>query len=344
MKSAMILALVFCVVTGTALPAVQPGQPTFTHGVASGDVTSTSAILWTRVDRRTSVKVEVWDDPSLTGQKVFQATEPQTSSAGDFTIKVEATGLQPDTTYYYRFRHGDEAGGSVSQVGTFKTAPDPGAAASVKFTYTGDSDGTKVAGNPAYNNFEVLNAARLENADFFVYLGDTIYADSSFRPAPATTLDDYHAAYRLNRTYPNLTELLKSTSTYAQPDDHEVFNDYAGQTVDASRYAAGIGAFLHYMPLRETGLLNDSTCAGSPLFRVFHWGTLVDVIILDERSCRSTDVTVACQGDLAPTLPAPFRVQLVFRPARPPDAWPRSTTQPAPCLARCRSRHSRTPS
>lgn len=318
MKLTMILALLLSVELGTPFFADQPGQPVFTHGVASGDVTSTSAILWTRVDRRTSVKVEVWDNPSLTGQKVFQATEPQTSSAGDFTVKIEATGLQPDTTYYYRFRHGNEAGGSVSPVGTFKTAPDSGAPANVKFTFAGDSDGTKVAGLPAFNNFEVLNAARLENGDFFVYLGDTIYSDSSFRPAPAMTLDEYQATYRLNRTYLNLTDLLKSTSTYAQPDDHEVFNDYSGQTVDPSRYAAGIGAFLNYMPLRESGLLNDPTCAGSPLFRVFHWGTMVDVIVLDNRSCRSSDVTVACAGDLAPTLPTPFRVGFGLPPSPPP--------------------------
>lgn len=318
MKSAMILALVLSVVTGTALLADQPGQPVFTHGVASGDVTSTSAILWTRVDRQTSVKVEVWDNPALTGQKAFQATEPQTSSVVDFTVKIEATGLTPDSTYYYRFRHGDKAGGSVSPVGTFKTAPDSGAPANVKFTFTGDSDGTKVAGFPAFNNFEVLNAARLENGDFFVYLGDTIYSDSFFRPAPAMTLDEYQGAYRLNRTYLNLTDLLNSTSTYAQPDDHEVFNDYDGQTVDPARYAAGIGAFLNYMPLRESGLLNDPTCAGSPLFRVFHWGTMVDVIVLDGRSCRSSDVAVACAGDLAPTLPAPFRLSFGLPPSPPP--------------------------
>ena len=76
--------------------------PAVDCGVASGDVTSTSAILWARVGGRTSVKVEVWDNPSLTGQKVFQSTEPQTSSAGDFTVKIEATGLQPDTTYCTR--------------------------------------------------------------------------------------------------------------------------------------------------------------------------------------------------------------------------------------------------
>jgi alkaline phosphatase D len=314
---AVVLVLALTVAVRAALADDQPGHPMFTHGVASGDVTPNSAILWTRVDRQTSVKVEVWNNPSLTGQKAFESTESQTSSGNDFTVKIDATGLTPNTTYYYRFRHGDEAGDSVSPVGTFKTAPDPSASANVKFTFTGDSDGTRVSGNPAFNNFEVLNAARLENPDFFVYLGDTIYSDSSFRSSPATTLDEYQAAYRENRTYPNLTDLLKATSTYAQQDDHEVFNDYDGQTVDPNRYAAGIGAFLDYMPLRESGLLNDPTCAGAPLFRAFHWGTKADVIIPDERSCRSGDVAIACAGDLAPTLPTPFRLAFGL-PASPP--------------------------
>jgi alkaline phosphatase D len=320
--SAVVLALALGAVGSPAGAVDQPGQPVFTHGVASGDVTSTSAILWTRVDRRTSVKVEVWDNAGLTGPKAFQQTEPQTSAGSDFTVKIDATGLTPDTTYYYRFRHGDEAGGSVSPVGTFTTAPEPGAPANVTFTYTGDSDGTRVGGNPAFNNFEVLNAARLENADFFVYLGDTIYSDSSFRASPATTLDEYQAAYRENRTYPNLTNLLQSTSTYAQQDDHEVVNDYDGQTVDPNRYAAGIGAFLDYMPLRESGLISDPTCAGAPLFRAFHWGSDADVIIPDERSCRSADVAAACGGDLAPTLPAPFRVAFGLPPSPPAGCLP----------------------
>lgn len=321
MRRSLLLAVVaaFALVgVGSAALAVDgPGHPMFTHGVASGDVTSTSAIVWTRVDRATSIKVEVWDNPGLTGQKAFQRTEPQTSSGSDFTVKIDATGLTPNTAYYYRFRHGGEAGASVSPVGTFKTAPDPGASANVKFTYTADTDGTRVNGIPAFNNFEVLNAARLENGDFFIYLGDTIYSDSSFRPSPATTLDEYQAAYRENRTYPNLTDLLKSTSTYAQADDHEVVNDYDGQTVDPARYAAGIGAFLDYMPLRESGLISDPSCADDPLFRSYHWGSEVDVIIPDERSCRSSDAAVACGGDLAPTLPAQFRVQFGLSPSPP---------------------------
>jgi phosphodiesterase/alkaline phosphatase D-like protein len=50
---------------------------------------------------------------------------------------------------------------------------------------------------------------------------------------------------------------------------------------------------------------------------VFHWGALADVIMLDERSCRSVDAAAACQGDLAPTLPTPLRLQFGL-PASPP--------------------------
>jgi alkaline phosphatase D len=322
MKGVLTLGVAVSLVSLVASVAVtadqSTGQPVFTDGVASGDVTSSTAILWTRVDRATSVKLEIWDNPMLSGQKAFEATEPQTSDANDFTVKIEATGLAPDTTYYYRFRHGDSAGESVSPVGTFKTPPLPGAPAAVRFTFTGDSDGTRIGGNPAINSFEVLNAVQLEHGDFFVYLGDTIYSDSSFRPSPAVTLNDYHAAYRVNRTYPNLTSLLASTSTYALPDDHEVFNNYVGQTVDPARYTAGITAFRDYMPVRDTGLPFDATCAGQPMFKVFQWGSLVDVIVLDERSCRSADVAAVCAGDLAPTLPTLIRGQFDLPGSPPP--------------------------
>lgn len=297
-----------------------PASAQFTQGVASGDVTSTSAILWTRVASGGQAKVEVWDNPGLTGKKAFQRNMPSTSAGSDFTVKIDATGLSPNTTFYYRFKHDTGTTTELSPVGTFKTAPTSSTAANLKFTLTADSDGTinPQTSQPAFNNFETLDAARQENADFFVYLGDTIYSDSAFRAAPATTIQDYWGAYKQNRTYPNLTNLLKSTSTYAQQDDHEVVNDYDGQTVDPARYAAGIGAFLDYMPVRETGLLNDPTCAGNPLFRTYHWGSKADLIIPDERSCRSPDVAVSpCLGDLAPTLPAAFRVAFGL-PASPP--------------------------
>jgi phosphodiesterase/alkaline phosphatase D-like protein len=108
-------------------------------------------------------------------------------------------------------------------------------------------------------------------------------------------------------------------------DDHEVMNDFDGQNVDPLRYANGRQALLEYMPINQTDFPSDDTCAGDPLFRVFSWGTEVDIIILDERSCRSSDVESACQlpfgfPDPVPTLPPEIREQfgILFLPTNPP--------------------------
>lgn len=326
--------------SAAAVPTLADNPPppvNFTAGVASGDVTSSRAILWARVDGPAKVTVEVFRSSSL--RNLAFVGQTKTDATRDFTVKIDAKDLRPRTQYWYRFR----SGRSVSAVGTFRTAPRRGSdddddddcwscagqSVNVKAAYTGDSDGTKVAGLPAHNNFEVLNALKNENPDFWVYLGDTIYSDSRFRsppanptgPGPATTLAAYRATYREARTYPNLTNLLAATSTYAVWDDHEVVNDYSGQTVDPARFAAARQAFLEYMPIRQSGLLRDPSCAGDPLYRKFSWGSAVDLFILDERSCRSPEATVACFGDLAPTLPQaargtfPFNLFLTPTPA-----------------------------
>jgi alkaline phosphatase D len=304
-----------------AMPA-SAGAVQFTDGVASGDVTSTRAILWTRVNVADNIKVEIFNNAALHPPKVFQG-KMKTSAARDLTVKIDAAGLKPDTQYWYQFKKDAD----VSPVGTFKTAPAANTAADVKLGYTGDSDVTKVGGVPAVNDFKTLQALQGENTDAWIYLGDTIYSDSSFRPTgPATTLAEYRATYREGRTYPNLTNLLASTSTYPTWDDHEVVNDYQAATVDPARYAAGRKAFFEYMPIRETGLLHDASCAGDPIYRKYNWGSDVDVFMLDERSCRSVESTVACFGDLAPTLPQAARETFPFSLFLTP-------TPPAGCLA-----------
>jgi alkaline phosphatase D len=297
------LVLVFaCAVPATA------GAVTFPDGVASGDVTSTRAVLWTRVDVADNIKVEVFTNAALHPPKVFIG-KMKTSTARDLTVKIDASGLQPGTQYWYRFKKDED----VSPVGTFKTAPSTSTAANVKLAYTGDSDVTKLSGVPAVNDFKVLQALQAENPDFWVYLGDTIYSDSSFRPTgPATTLNEYRATYREGRTYPNLTNLEASTSTYPTWDDHEVVNDYAAATVNPARYAAGRQAFFENMPIRESGFPHDASCAGDPIYRKYSWGKDVDMFMLDERSCRSAEAVTACFGDLAPTLPTAARSSFPF--------------------------------
>src|SRR5437016_3503862 len=144
---------------------------TFTHGVASGEVTHGSAVLWTRVDLEAALTVEVSTDPRFEEPTL---TETRLASAdSDFTARVIAAPLSPSQQYFFRWRDG----ASVSEVGTFRTAPLPSAPAAVRFAWTGDSDPSRIGGVPAFNNWETLDAVRREDPDFFVYLGDTIYSD-----------------------------------------------------------------------------------------------------------------------------------------------------------------------
>lgn len=301
---------------------VEEVEVTFPDGVAVGDVTSTSAVLWTRAaftDEVEKLKVEVFTNPELKGKKAFkQKVRP--SAEDDFTAKALASKLKPDTTYYFRWRHGHDN----SDVGTFRTAPDPSAAADVRFVYTGDTDSLQQLFDA--NTMAVLNQALSEDPDFWAYIGDVIYSDSSLRPAAgltpaATTLNEYRDTYRANRAVSALRNILGSVATYVTWDDHEVLNDYSGQTVDPARYANGREAFLEYMPTLEVNLPEDPTCAGDPIFRTFSWGSEVDVFILDERSCRSRDAQFECATspatvDLVPTLPdlpPPFNFRTQFR-------------------------------
>lgn len=290
------------------------GVLTFTHGIAAGDVTSTGAVLWTRLSQTGTLTVQVSTDSSFT--PIVYEGSLSVDATTDFTASHTPTSLEADQVYFYRWL----APGIMSETGTFHTPPVGDLTSTLRFAYSGDSDGTEVGGQPYYNNFESLDAARLEGLDFFIYLGDVIYSDSSQRTGgSATTLQEYRQTYQVNRQIDALPDLLSSTAIYALWDDHEVLNDYAGQTITQTRYDSGRQAFLEYLPIRTGNLPADPSCAGDPIFRVYSWGQDVDLIFLDERSCRSEDVIEACTHDifligevpdLAPALPIEMRRQL----------------------------------
>lgn len=128
----------------------EPSQLNFTHNVASGDPYADSVILWTRIapsmeasDSNTTVSGDVplynheneayakaSAHPICVEYRVFSDKSARhvvdkgralTSSDIDYTVKVEATGLKPFTTYYYRFNVCDS--NNASPLGRTKTAP-----------------------------------------------------------------------------------------------------------------------------------------------------------------------------------------------------------------------------
>ena len=101
----------------TAAPAIaRPFAPyvarredagAFPHGVASGDPLPDRVILWTRAAPRTGVVDVDWRiavDPAMS--RVVGRGTTRTGALRDFTVKVDAGGLEPATTYYYSFSVG----------------------------------------------------------------------------------------------------------------------------------------------------------------------------------------------------------------------------------------------
>ena len=107
------VALAVCVPVGLAASATAPAG--FAYGVAAGEITSTSAVLWTRAAKAGEINVAVMFGNNLAG---FARGEAKL--AGDLTVRLVVKDLRPGLRYRYVFRQGPAVSG-----GTFETAPVP---------------------------------------------------------------------------------------------------------------------------------------------------------------------------------------------------------------------------
>lgn len=234
-------------------------------GYVSGDVRSDSALVWLRAEAGSRVLIRFGTDPGLAR---YQSTPAQTVDAGaDHSAIYSLDGLAPATRYYYRGIVEERAAGPV---GSFVTAPRADDHAKVSFCCSGDT-------RQGYKPFTVMNAVRAQEPDFFLHLGDTIYAD---RNGSARTLPEFWNKYRINRDDAASLSCFAGTSVYVVWDDHEVANDYMP---DHPLAATGRKAFLDYWPIRRP--------AAEPelIYHAVRWGRAAELIILDPRQYRALD-------------------------------------------------------
>lgn len=268
-------------------------------------------MLWTRVSAPGPLRWQVARDADF--DRVVRHGRVAARAPADNTVKPVARRLQPATRYYYRFR----AGQVQSLTGTFKTLPAPDRPAGLFLAYTGDSDVLWTDHpDPDAKPFEVLTRIAEEDPDAFIYLGDTIYSDSETGARPALSRAAKWRKYRRNRIAPT-QGVLRSTSTWAGWDDHEVINDFDGavlQATDPELLAAGKAAFGDYWPVRE-----------ARYYRKVDVGSEIDLIFLDERTYRTQspdEVDSPCRDaegalDLVPTMPDNYRAELFQEPVDP---------------------------
>jgi len=202
------------------------------------------------------------------------------TAAGDLIVRAPLEGLAPATRHQYRV---SQEGERVE--GTFTTAPAADEPARVTFLWSGDLGGAGLC-RPVGGVYRIFRTMARHPADFFLFVGDTVYADvpcnkpdtvpgAAFR---ATTLAEFRARHRYNREDPTFQEFLRRTPVYAIWDDHEVRDDFAGPTDPLM--PVGRQAFIDYWPVAAGA---DPT----RLHRSVRWGRLLELFILDTRQYRS---------------------------------------------------------
>ncbi len=243
---------------------------------AVGDVEAAAAVLWVRTGREGEVRVSYGPagGPS--------ATLRGRVAAGDaFAGKLRLAGLTPGTRYTYRV---EDDGGAVA--GAFRTAPRPDDAVPVTFLWSGDLGGGGFC-RRTDTGYRIFRAMAERRPAFFLFVGDTVYADHVCRGPGivpggdfiALTLEQFRAKHAYNRADPALRDFLAGTAVYAIWDDHEVRNDFAGPSEPLM--PLGRRAFLEFWPILPPA--EDPT----RLYRAFRWGRLLEVFILDTRQYRS---------------------------------------------------------
>ncbi len=279
-----------------ALDAVSP--PGLPNGVAAGDVTQESVVLWARASEPGLVTFTVQTDSGATMGMPLTRTvvEPL------LPVTVSVTGLTPNTAYTYQaaVTNGDIA------TGRFRTPAAEGVHRGLRFAATGDVRGD-LAPYPA------LTGIAGHELDFFVHLGDTIYADigSPAVPRRAQTEEEFRLkhdeVHRAARGLNTLAALRAATITFATVDDHEIVNNFAGGApagsgvfagetglVNETRlYQAGMDAFLAYQPLaiERYGAGADARMVGRPkLYRYRTFGADAALFVLDMRSFRDAQL------------------------------------------------------
>ena len=308
-----------------------PGYPTkkrrnvFPHGVAAGDATESTVVLWARVLYRGLVRFYIRKE----GSEASSSRLAGKALVSDLKkpAKVLVKSLSPGTKYIYTVVVGRKDGRlcryhglrcQQQRTGTFMTAGS--AAGPLRFGAAGDWRGSR-------RPYQAISNVVSRDLRFFVELGDTVYADFAEGETNyvAKTLDEFRGKHievysaKFGANY--WADVRSNLTIYSIIDDHEVTNDFqgganhspvhVGDELVQDNYAVeggtaepgeitkilfnqgqlyknGLQAFDEYNPI-ETLVWNNSdpVMNGRPkLYRYRKFGPQACMIIVDTRSFR----------------------------------------------------------
>jgi alkaline phosphatase D len=301
------------------VPVASGGR--FAYGVAAGFPSPKGITLWTRVadlGRSSKLTVEVAKDRHF--RHVVASKQVLADAKKDFTVHAPIHGLKPAHEYHYRFHTKHRHSG----VGTFRTLPPADSNQTIRIGYYSCS--SYEAGY-----FTALAALAREDVDFVMCLGDYIYEHHYYNGPPARadhtgknkdgdvqTLAEYRQKYRFYQADKNLQAMHASHAFISIWDDHEVEDNYAGDSPDSKqtnpalensgyprrvpfpqRRANAYRAFFEAMPRLPH--------KGDPdrIYGSIKLGRMAELFLTDERQYRDPqpcmDVQIKpCPADLLP--------------------------------------------
>jgi len=188
---------------------------TIPQGVASGDVTNSSAIVWSRSNTASIMNVQYNNNSNINNDfPSNNIVKTEVNSSTDFTGHVKLTNLNPNTTYYYKVWFNDINNSSIksdNKTGKFKTSPNKNTPLKeISFIIGGDLGGSKLCRQIGLG-YPIFSIMKSTNSDFFIFSGDQIYADSDCpsNPIGSNINKDYPYWHNMEGNFPSIAQKNK---------------------------------------------------------------------------------------------------------------------------------------
>ena len=299
--------------TAAVTPASDLTTDPFALGVASGDPLPDSVVLWTRLapdplaadgsggmaGGTASVAWDLARDDTF-ADLVAGGTAPSDPAFGH-SVHIDVRGLDPATDYFYRFRIGE----FTSTVGRTRTLPAADASPERVRLGIANCQHFEAGFYAAYRHLAE------DDVDLVVHLGDYIYelpatggpdGNRSSRPAlPPKTLEEFRLRYASYKTDPDLQAAHAAAPFTLVWDDHEVSDNYMGDTLPSGAGAAEVRdlraaayqAWWENLPVR----LDPPDGSDLVVYHDVTFGDLARLYLLDERQYADEP---PCRGETVP--------------------------------------------
>lgn len=198
------------------------------------------------------------------------------SETTDFIHQFKLIDLKPGSIYYYESESSTGRGKQPIRAlkGKFQTAPAAQSVDKLRFCLM-TCQGYPDRGHP--DGHDIYPAMQALNPHFACLTGDLVYYDNDMPRAYTKRLARYH--WERMFSLPRLVEFNRNVNTYWLKDDHDTLdNDSSpGGTMGEFTFAEGQHIFHQQAPLSATG----------PSYRTFRWGKDLQIWFSDGRDFRS---------------------------------------------------------